>query len=142
MTSMQPRKPSLGTGVPRLGARRVAARWVLPEVKVVDVSAEPDWGRTGPSRSRLLPSGPTQVLPSTGRARKAEPQLCDPWLASARLAPGVTVRWGRSERRGPPLPGHDERGDDEQGDEAVKRSNKELKPILAYPECRLSEYDE
>uniref|UniRef100_A0A8C3RAT7 Uncharacterized protein n=1 Tax=Cyanoderma ruficeps TaxID=181631 RepID=A0A8C3RAT7_9PASS len=137
-----PPGPSLAPGVPRLGARRVAARWVLPEVKVVDVSNEPEWGRAAPSRSRLVLSGVLQVTSGTGRARKAEPQLCDPWLASARLAPGVTVRWGRSERRGPALPEHGGQEDDEEDDEAVKSADKELKPILAYPECRLSEYDE
>ncbi|KAM4899595.1 uncharacterized protein C2orf81 homolog [Sylvia borin] len=139
---MQPRRPSRGTGVPRLGARRVAARRVFPEVKVVDVSSEPEWGRAGASRSRLVLSSAPQVSPGTGRPRKAEPQLCDPWLASARLAPGVTVRWGRSERRGPALPGHGGHEEAEEDDEAVKRADKELKPILAYPECRLSEYDE
>ncbi|XP_066041273.1 uncharacterized protein [Chamaea fasciata] len=142
LAPIQARRPSRGTEVPRLGARRLAARWVLPEVKVVDVSSEPDWGRAGPSRSRTVPSGVPQVVPGTGRARKAEPQLCDPWLAAARLAPGVTVRWGRSERRGPALPGYAGHEDVEEDEEAVKRADKELKPILAYPECRLSEYDE
>lgn len=108
-------------------------------MKVVDVSGDPDWGRAGASRSRLVPS---QVIPASGRARKAEPQLCEPWLASARLAPGVTVRWGRTERRGPALPGHGGRDDDEVDVEAVKRADKELKPILPHPECRLAEYDE
>lgn len=142
LAPVQPRRPSRGTAVPRLSTRRLAARWVLPEVKVVDVSSEPDRGRGGPSRSLLVPSGVLQVIPAAGRSRKAEPQLCDPWLASARLAPGVTVRWGRGERRGPALPGLEGREDDEEADEMVKKAGEELKPILPYPECRLSEYSE
>ncbi|XP_041259067.1 uncharacterized protein C2orf81 homolog [Onychostruthus taczanowskii] len=137
--SIQPRRASRSPGVPRLGARRGATRWVLPEVKVVDASGEPERGRAGASRSWLLLPGSVQVLPGAGRVPRAEPQLCDPWLASVRLAPGVTVRWGGSERRGPALAGH---GDDEQGDEALRKAEDDLKPILPYPECRLSEYKE
>ncbi|XP_077034018.1 uncharacterized protein C2orf81 homolog isoform X1 [Agelaius phoeniceus] len=138
--SVHPRRLSHSPGVPRLGARRGAARWVLPEVKVLDVSTEAERPRLGASRTRLpLPGSLVQVIPATARAARAEPQLCDPWLASVRLAPGVTVRWGRCERRGPALAGH---GGDEQGDEALRRAEKDLKPILPYPECRLSEYGE
>ncbi|KAM7021296.1 uncharacterized protein C2orf81 homolog [Passerculus sandwichensis] len=138
--SVPPRRPSRSPGVPRLGARRGASRWVLPEVKVLDVSTEADRPRLGASRSRLpVPGSLVQVIPGTARAARAEPQLCDPWLASVRLAPGVTVRWGHCERRGPALAGH---AGDEQGDEALRRAEKDLKPILPYPECRLSEYRE
>ncbi|XP_063257379.1 uncharacterized protein C2orf81 homolog isoform X2 [Prinia subflava] len=136
---VQPRRASRGTGLPRLAARRLAARWVLPEVRVKDVTGDPERARSEASRSRLVPSGFLQVLPGPGRARRAAVQLCDPWLASARLAPGVTVRWGRSERRGPPPPGH---GEDLQDEEALRRAEQELKPILAYPVCRLSDYGE
>ncbi|XP_036237820.2 uncharacterized protein C2orf81 homolog [Molothrus ater] len=138
--SVHPRRLSRSPGVPRLGARRGAARWVLPEVKVLDVSTEAERPRLGASRTRLpLPGSLVQVIPATARAARAEPQLCDSWLASVRLAPGVTVRWGRCERRGPALAGH---GGDEQGDEALRRAEKDLKPILPSPECRLSEYGE
>ncbi|XP_015471685.1 uncharacterized protein C2orf81 homolog isoform X2 [Parus major] len=140
LASLRSRRASRGPCVPRLGVRRGAARWVFPEVRVVDVSTEPERVRSGASRSRLAPPGSPQALPGAGRAAKAEAQLCDPWLASARLAPGVTVRWGGSERRGPTPVGH---GDGEQEeDEAVRRAEKDLKPILPYPECRISEYGE
>ncbi|XP_058694694.1 uncharacterized protein C2orf81 homolog isoform X2 [Poecile atricapillus] len=140
LASLRPRTASRGPGVPRLAARRGAARWVFPEVRVLDVSTEPERVRSGASRSRLAPPGSPQALPGAGRAAKAEAQLCDPWLASARLAPGVTVRWGGSERRGPTPLGH---GDGEQEeDEALRRAEKDLKPILPYPECRISEYGE
>ncbi|XP_064568155.1 uncharacterized protein C2orf81 homolog [Zonotrichia leucophrys gambelii] len=138
--SVPQRRPSRSPGVPRLGARRGASRWVLPEVKVLDVSTEAERPRLGASRSRLpVPGSLVQVIPGTARAARAEPQLCDPWLASVRLAPGVTVRWGHCERRGPALAGH---AGDEHGDEALRRAEKDLKPILPYPECRLSEYGE
>ncbi|XP_064275200.1 uncharacterized protein C2orf81 homolog isoform X2 [Passer domesticus] len=137
--SVQPRRLSRSPGVARLGARRGATRWVLPEVRVVDASGEPERGWAGASRSRLPLPGSLQVLPGPGRVAKGQPRLCDPWLASARLAPGVTVRWGGSERRGPAPVGH---GGDEQGDEALGTADEELKPILADPECRLSEYKE
>ncbi|XP_053797429.1 uncharacterized protein C2orf81 homolog isoform X2 [Vidua chalybeata] len=136
LASIRPRRPSRGTGVPRMGVRRGAARWVLPEVKVVDASNDPERAR---SLTRLPAPATLQVLSAAARATKAEPQLCDPWLASVRLAPGVTVRWGGNERRGPAPAGH---GGDEQGDEALRRAEKDLKPILPYPECRLSEYGE
>ncbi|XP_053831531.1 uncharacterized protein C2orf81 homolog isoform X2 [Vidua macroura] len=136
LASIRPRRPSRDMGVPRLGVRRGATRWVLPEVKVVDVSNDPERAR---SLTRLLAPATLQVLLAAARATKAELQLCDPWLASVRLAPGVTVRWGGSERRGPAPAGH---GGDEQGDEALRRAEKDLKPILPYPACRLSEYGE
>ncbi|XP_059701664.1 uncharacterized protein C2orf81 homolog [Haemorhous mexicanus] len=140
VASIQPCKPSHSAGVPRLRVRRGAARWVLPEVKVLDVSTESERPRLGASRTRMpLPGSHVQVVPGTARAARVEPQLCDPWLASVRLAPGVTVRWGGCERRGPALAGH---GGDELGDEALRRAEKDLKPILPYPECRLAEYGE
>ncbi|XP_048159712.1 uncharacterized protein C2orf81 homolog isoform X1 [Corvus hawaiiensis] len=142
LASIQLLRPSGGRGVPRLGARRVAARWVVPEVSVVDLMTEADQMRPGASRVRLPPSGSRQVLPGPGRPPRAEPQLCHPWLASARLAPGVTVRWGGSERRGPAVEGRDRQGDGEQKEEAaVRRAEQQLKPILPYPECRMSEHE-
>ncbi|RMC14603.1 hypothetical protein DUI87_09701 [Hirundo rustica rustica] len=83
-----------------------------------------------------------EIIPGPGRVPRAQPELCDPWLASARLAPGVTVRWGRSERRGPAPPGSGGSGNHEQEDEAVRKAEKELKPILDYPVCQLSEYEQ
>lgn len=137
---VQPQRFSRGTRVPRLSPRRDAVRWLLPEVRVVDVTTEPDRVRTVGSRSRLITSGTRYVPQTAGRTPKGEPQLCDPWLASARLAPGVTVRWGSSERRGPPPAGHGAHGESEQEeDEALRRARKELKPILPTPESRISE---
>ncbi|XP_062349212.1 uncharacterized protein C2orf81 homolog [Cinclus cinclus] len=143
LASVLPRRSSRGTGVPRLGARRDAARWVLPKVKVIDVTTEPERARPVGSRSRIIPSGNRQVLPVAGRAPKGEPQLCDPWLASVRLAPGVTVRWGNSERRGPAPVWRGGHGNGEQEeDEEMRRAEKELKPILPSPECLISEYSD
>ncbi|XP_057225352.1 uncharacterized protein C2orf81 homolog [Malurus melanocephalus] len=145
--SVQTRRPSRGvavpiSGVPRLGARRDAARWVTPEVKVVNVTTDPEWARSywrgrgsdlAVSRCWQPTLRPQQVFPVAARTTRGQPQLCDPWLASAVLAPGVTVRWGGSERRG--------RGGPigEQEDEAVKKAERELKPILRYPECRIGD---
>uniref|UniRef100_A0A8C3TZR4 Uncharacterized protein n=1 Tax=Catharus ustulatus TaxID=91951 RepID=A0A8C3TZR4_CATUS len=140
---VQPQRSSRGTRVPRLGTRRDAVRWLLPEVRVVDVTTEPDRVRPVGSRTRLITSGTRYVPQTAGRTPKGEPQLCDPWLASARLAPGVTVRWGSSERRGPPPPGHSAHGESEpEEDEAMRRAKKELKPILPTPESRFSEFSD
>ncbi|XP_064304798.1 uncharacterized protein C2orf81 homolog isoform X1 [Phalacrocorax carbo] len=129
---------STALGVPRLGPRSQPERWIRPQVEVLDLGTEakPPARPQGAHRCRRGPElgtmARTQLQPS--HPGSPQPPGPVPWqlgslLDSARLAPGVTVRWGGSVKRGLRIPAH---GEEEEVGEA-KRDLRPIHPTVPFP---------
>uniref|UniRef100_A0A8C3KH06 Uncharacterized protein n=1 Tax=Calidris pygmaea TaxID=425635 RepID=A0A8C3KH06_9CHAR len=135
-------------GVPRLSHGRRPEYWIRPQVEVLDPGAEakpPACSRGDRGRSRGPELGRSQLsrgLAATGRGRlqpapsespqppSSLPRQLGSLLDSAQLAPGVTIRWGSSVKRGLCIPANSE--EEEETGEA-KRDLRPICPTVPFP---------
>ncbi|XP_030348765.1 uncharacterized protein C2orf81 homolog [Strigops habroptila] len=113
--------------VPGLCPGRRPERWIRPQVEVLEPGAGRRSRGSKPSSSRLhrgpVTAAGTQPQTAAAGSRPphgAEPRQLGSLLDPARLAPGVTVRWGGCVRRG---------GRGEQEQEEEEEETGELRPI-------------
>ncbi|XP_054059110.1 uncharacterized protein C2orf81 homolog [Rissa tridactyla] len=143
METIQPGRPrrSVGVkqegtgtilGVPRLGPGRRPERWIRPQVEVLDPGAEAKppvcsrgarWHSRGqepgnsPLSQGLAAAGGRWLQPcppGSPQPRSSLPRQLGSLLDSAQLAPGVTIRWGGSVKRGLCIPVHGEEEEEEE----------------------------
>lgn len=143
METIQPGRPwrSVGVkqegtgtilGVPRLGPSHRPERWIRPQVEVLDPGAEAKppacsrgarWHSRGqepgnsPLSQGLAAAGGRRLQPcppGSPQPRSSLPRQLGSLLDSAQLAPGVTIRWGGSVKRGLCIPVHGEEEEEEE----------------------------
>lgn len=132
-------------GVPRLCPSRRPERWIRPQVEVLDPGAEAKpqaCSRGARWRSRGTELGNSQLSrglaamgggwlqpspPGSPQPPGTLPRQLGSLLDSARLAPGVTVRWSSSVKHGLCIPVHGEEEDEEE--EEMGEAKRDLRPI-------------
>ncbi|XP_014798919.1 PREDICTED: uncharacterized protein C2orf81 homolog [Calidris pugnax] len=135
-------------GVPRLSHGRRPEHWIRPQVEVLDPGAEAkplacsrgargrsrgpelgrsqlSWGLAATGRGRLQPAPPESPQPPSSL-----PRQLGSLLDSAQLAPGVTIRWGSSVKRGLCIPAH---GEEEEETGEAKRDLRPICPTVPFP---------
>ncbi|XP_075278132.1 uncharacterized protein LOC142361473 [Opisthocomus hoazin] len=116
--------------VPRRGSGSRPRRWVRPGVEVLDAEATP----RPPAARWPLPGGPAAAggpwlrPPSLGSLQPLAPRPLGRLLASAPLAPGVSVQQGGGRE-----PGEEEEEEEEQETNEAKRELRPVRPAVPPP---------